>query len=77
VDRLVDDLRRGRHYDALEWHGEVVSFTRRWTERGEVFPTEPRGDAVDVSRDLFEKYAGRVLPGHESVAADSAVSMEE
>jgi hypothetical protein len=55
--RLEADLAQGRRYDPEAWRMQSLNFTQEWAARThEVMPTEPAGDAVAVSRHLYEKY---------------------
>ncbi|GMH42712.1 hypothetical protein BSKO_10631 [Bryopsis sp. KO-2023] len=55
--RLMKDLTENRDYDKQQWTSEAVSFTIHWTQQTEAFPTEPSGDLLQISKELFGKYS--------------------
>lgn len=60
--RLEADLAQGRRYDPEAWRLQSLNFTQDWAARTrEPLPTEPVGDAVAVSRRLYEKYVAPAL----------------
>ena len=65
--RLEADLAGGRAYDAAAWRAESLAFTLRWAWlRAQPLQVAPAGDALAVSRRLYEKY---VLRGRGGAAA--------
>ena len=57
LNRLTDDLRLERPYDAEAWHEEVLRFTLAWTSGGgAAVPLHPSGDAVQTAVALCIKW---------------------
>lgn len=46
-------------YDAEEWRLDALSLALNWAHSREALPLKPKGDAVEVSKRLFSKYAGK------------------
>ena len=57
-------------YDAEEWRLDALSLTLNWAHNREELPQKPKGDAVEVSKRLFRKYAGN--EANQSMLSDSA-----
>ncbi len=79
LNRLRQDLALNRPYDAEAWRLQCLAFTYEWVGRrdGSSFPTEPKGDAVALSRAAFNKYVPIVLnaiAGHRANAAAAAAA---
>ena len=53
---LETSLDQGRSFDAKAFDLDLQAWERNWAGQHEVYPTEPRGDAVALSRRLWEKY---------------------
>ncbi|RDX83754.1 Alpha-N-acetylglucosaminidase, partial [Mucuna pruriens] len=53
---LKESLERGEDFKLIEWRREWVKLTNEWQKRRNIFPTESRGDALNTSRWLFNKY---------------------
>ena len=49
-------LASGASFDAAAFDRELQEWERRWADRHESYPTRPRGDSINVSRRLWEKY---------------------
>ena len=75
LNRLRDDLEEGRMYDAEEWRLDALSLTLNWAHSREELPQQPKGNAVEVSKRLFSKYASKSAT--QSVLSDSALSAPE
>jgi alpha-N-acetylglucosaminidase len=71
VERLDAALAAGQPFDADRFERDVRAWEDRWThQRGSAagaYPAEPRGDAVAVSRRLFERY-GRTFLERDAVS---------
>ena len=60
--RLNAALAEGKPYDGRAFGQEVRDWEVRWTHAREPHPASPQGDAVKVSRELWEKYASEFVP---------------
>jgi hypothetical protein len=49
-------LAEGKPLDAAANENALRDWEVEWTHRTDAYPTAPRGDAVAVSRRLWEKY---------------------
>jgi alpha-N-acetylglucosaminidase len=47
-------------FDEKACDRDLQTWERRWAEQHETYPTEPRGDAIVLSRRLWEKYRARL-----------------
>lgn len=54
--RAATSLEQGTTWDQQAFQTELQDWTRQWSDRREVYPTEPRGDSLDVARALWQKY---------------------
>ena len=62
-------LAEGRRYDPEAWRMQSLVFTLEWAaQTRQPLQLEPRGDAVEVSRRLYEKYVGPSLALEQEVA---------
>lgn len=52
-------LDAGRPLDAAACQREILEFENEWAAARETYPTEPRGNCIEVARRLFEKHAPR------------------
>ncbi len=46
----------GGSFDAAAFDRELQDWERRWADQHESYPTRPRGNSLDVSRRLWDKY---------------------
>nr|KYP46995.1 Alpha-N-acetylglucosaminidase [Cajanus cajan] len=53
---LRESLEQGEDFKLLEWRREWIKLTNGWQSRRNIFPVESRGDALNTSRWLFNKY---------------------
>ncbi len=60
LSRLDDALAKGEELDVAAYKRDIVAMEEAWVRRDEGFPTRPRGDSVEVSRRLMQKYYLRV-----------------
>ena len=56
LKRLDASLAEGKPLDAAANENALRDWEVEWTHRTDAYPTAPRGDAVAVSRRLWEKY---------------------
>ena len=64
--QLDQSLAQGKPFDEKAFEKTMQLWEERWTHGHEQYPTSPNGDAVAISRRLWDKYAkqlgGDVLP---------------
>lgn len=72
LDAAMTSLRENRPLDSKTYSEELLKWTAQWAAGREVYPTEPRGDSIAVSRRLWAKYSEGFKP--EPVTLD-AVSL--
>ncbi|KAH1254868.1 Alpha-N-acetylglucosaminidase [Glycine max] len=53
---LRESLENGEDFKLTEWRREWIKLTNEWQKRRNIFTTESRGDALNTSRWLFNKY---------------------
>ncbi|KAK7411528.1 hypothetical protein VNO78_02962 [Psophocarpus tetragonolobus] len=53
---LRESLQSGEDFKLIEWRREWIKLTNKWQNRRNIFPVESRGDALNTSRWLFNKY---------------------
>uniref|UniRef100_K7KKU0 Uncharacterized protein n=1 Tax=Glycine max TaxID=3847 RepID=K7KKU0_SOYBN len=54
--RDYESLENGEDFKLTEWRREWIKLTNEWQKRRNIFTTESRGDALNTSRWLFNKY---------------------
>ncbi len=52
-------LEQGKAWDEQSLQTELQNWTREWSDRRDVYPTEPQGDSVAVARALWQQVPGR------------------
>ena len=68
---MEENLRAGKPFDRVAATSKSQELIKAWPDRRGDFPTEPVGNAVEVSRELFNKYRA------DTAAAPKSVGMEE
>lgn len=53
---LRESLEKGEDFKLREWRKEWIKLTNDWQSRRNIFPVVSRGDALNISRWLFNKY---------------------
>lgn len=53
---MIQSLERGEGFEMREWRKEWIKLTNEWQSGGGVFSTSSSGDALNISRWLYEKY---------------------
>ncbi|XP_061369642.1 alpha-N-acetylglucosaminidase-like [Gastrolobium bilobum] len=53
---LRESLESGEDFKLKEWRRDWIKLTNDWQSRRNIFPLESRGDALNTSRWLFNKY---------------------
>ncbi|ESW10117.1 hypothetical protein PHAVU_009G182100 [Phaseolus vulgaris] len=53
---LRESLERGEDFKLIEWRREWIKLTNEWQKSRNTFPVESKGDALNTSRWLFNKY---------------------
>ena len=59
--RQQEALDTGRPFDAAAGNAELLRFENEWAAGRELYPAEPRGDALSVSRRLYDQYVPQPL----------------
>ncbi|XP_057443002.1 alpha-N-acetylglucosaminidase-like [Lotus japonicus] len=59
---LRESLDRGEDFKLKEWRREWIKLTNDWQSSRNIFPVESRGDALNTSRWLFNKYLNLSYP---------------
>ena len=57
--RLNQSLDAGTPFDRAPFAADMCTWEQAWSQRTDSFPTEPAGDALAISRRLFEKYGNQ------------------
>ncbi len=72
LERLEDSLKADKPFDAAAFEREIRAWEENWTHQTEPYPTEPAGDPVRVSREIWAKYRDAlgkpVAPDHVSLS---------
>ena len=55
LNRSLDD---GTTFDRAPFVADMCAWEQAWSRRTDSFPTEPRGDALVIAREMFDKYFG-------------------
>jgi alpha-N-acetylglucosaminidase len=53
---LRESLEKDEDFNLKEWRREWIKLTNDWQSRRNIFPVVSRGDALNTSRWLFNKY---------------------
>ncbi|KAK7354098.1 hypothetical protein VNO80_19556 [Phaseolus coccineus] len=59
---LRESLERGEDFKLIEWRREWIKLTNEWQKSRNTFPVESKGDALNTSRWLFNKYLNLTNP---------------
>ena len=57
LNELQSSLSAGRSIDVKATRVRIRDGDVDWTRRHDTYPTEPKGDTIEVSRRLLEKYS--------------------
>ncbi|KAL8227831.1 hypothetical protein R6Q57_015415 [Mikania cordata] len=55
-DRLLESLRDNKRFEIAEWREEWISYSNNWQQDTKVYSVEAQGDALAISKSLFQKY---------------------
>ncbi|KAI7734981.1 hypothetical protein M8C21_020771 [Ambrosia artemisiifolia] len=55
-NRLSESLRENKRFDIVEWRKEWISYSNKWQQDTKVYPVKAQGDALAISKSLFQKY---------------------
>jgi alpha-N-acetylglucosaminidase len=56
LDRLDASLAEGKEFDAVGFERDIRQWEENWTRSTSDYPAEPKGNAVELSQRLFDKY---------------------
>lgn len=57
IDDAITSIEEKREFDEKKFHEKVTDFEDEWTYRSESYMHEPSGNALTISKNLYEKYA--------------------
>lgn len=55
---LVKSLKENESFKMEDWRKEWISFSNKWQESNQLYPVKAQGDAIAISKALYEKYFG-------------------
>ncbi|KAF7139261.1 hypothetical protein RHSIM_Rhsim07G0058300 [Rhododendron simsii] len=55
---LVKSLKENESFKMEDWRKEWISFSNKWQESNQLYPVKAQGDALAISKALYEKYFG-------------------
>ncbi|XP_050283732.1 alpha-N-acetylglucosaminidase [Quercus robur] len=55
-DHLLRSMREKENFKMEEWRKEWISFSNKWQASQELYPVSAEGDALAISKALYEKY---------------------
>ncbi|KAK9981924.1 hypothetical protein SO802_035212 [Lithocarpus litseifolius] len=58
-DHLLRSLREKENFKMEEWRKKWISFLNKWQASQELYPVAAEGDALAISKALYEKYFGK------------------
>ncbi|GMY22451.1 alpha-N-acetylglucosaminidase isoform X4 [Fagus crenata] len=58
-DYLLRSLREKENFKLKEWRKEWISFSNKWQAGLELYPVAAEGDALAISKALYDKYFGQ------------------
>lgn len=53
---LIESLEKGKDFELKKWRREWIKLTNNWQKSRKLFPVEGNGDALAISRSLYNKY---------------------
>ncbi|KAG5539095.1 hypothetical protein RHGRI_019598 [Rhododendron griersonianum] len=53
---LVKSLKENESFKMDDWRKEWISFSNKWQESNQLYPVKAQGDALAISKALYEKY---------------------
>ncbi|XP_027340103.1 alpha-N-acetylglucosaminidase isoform X2 [Abrus precatorius] len=56
---LSESLRQNEKFKLIEWRKQWISQSNKWQEGNELYPGKAKGDALDISQALYEKYCAK------------------
>ena len=60
IDAMKLSLEAQTAFDEQKINQELLEWERAWTEKHDVYPAEPKGDYLEVSRRLWRKYKSKL-----------------
>lgn len=61
LERMEGSLRSGNEFDEASYNKECAELLKKWPFHHSYLPTKPRGDAVSVSNEVWNKYSGDMI----------------
>ncbi|KAJ8900319.1 hypothetical protein K2173_024959 [Erythroxylum novogranatense] len=59
-DYLIKSLEENTSFKLEEWRKEWIAFSNKWQAGTKLYPVKAQGDALSISKRLFEKYIGKL-----------------
>ncbi len=59
---LGDSLRSNKPFDEKEFQGRLRPWMTAWSDQQDIYPTQPRGDSVQVAKKLWAEYGQQLRP---------------
>ncbi|XP_052194227.1 alpha-N-acetylglucosaminidase [Diospyros lotus] len=56
---LLKSLEENKSFKLEDWRREWIAFSNKWQEGNELYPVKAKGDALAISKALYDKYFGQ------------------
>ncbi|MEO6948823.1 MAG: alpha-N-acetylglucosaminidase [Ginsengibacter sp.] len=60
IHNAMNALRENVPFDKVAFNENLNAFESKWIQKNEKYPNKPSGDAIQISKRLFEKYAPEI-----------------
>jgi len=57
----VKSLKENESFKLEDWRKEWIAFSNEWQEGNQLYPVKAQGDALAISKALYEKYFAKNL----------------
>ena len=57
MDQAISTAEKKIEFDEKDFHERVTNFEVEWTCKNDIYPDKPSGNAVEIAKSLYEKYA--------------------
>jgi len=57
MDQAISAAEKKIEFDEKDFHERVTNFEVEWTCKNDIYPDKPSGNAVEIAKSLYEKYA--------------------
>ncbi|CAL0308657.1 unnamed protein product [Lupinus luteus] len=55
-NHLSESLKQNQKFNLVEWRKQWISHSNKWQKGNELYPVKAKGDALAISKALYEKY---------------------